>query len=260
MLKLPKRRLRTLPDGGGYNTWAGAIVLTGSWTGVIGSWVLPKLSIPPYPATTDPDGFTGWWLSSWVGLDGWLPDGSNNVLQIGIDQTITPEGKQYAWAWYEWWLAGATSPSYVNAQTYTGFDVAAGDTIMAFVTYFSEVVGPLSCCSTRADRDCHLPPTVLAPPSGANLLGNSAEWIVSKIPAGGEPGYALAAFDPGHLHRCPRLRLRRRPRQPDLRRPELGHRGQHPHVEHQFEPAHLDHGRAGHRNDHLHRRVTGRRS
>ena len=77
--------------------WAGAGVLAqpgSSWSGVIGFWEVPSVSMPPEPA--GPNG--GWDSSSWIGIDGWQT--SNDVLQAGIDQNVDAQGNAHYDAWY----------------------------------------------------------------------------------------------------------------------------------------------------------------
>lgn len=193
-LKLPPHGPRRGPSlDGDYNTWSGAVVMTGTtWTGVQGQWVVPTVSPGEQPAGTSPGGFSGWWMSSWVGLGGWIPTGSNNVLQIGITQTVSTDNKHHAWLWYEWWYEYAPSnkPPYGNSQAVYSFDVKPGDTVSAAVTYFGGKSGQVRMINGRTAKEFT---KVVAMPKGANLLGNSAEWIV-EVPNGGEPDYALANF------------------------------------------------------------------
>jgi len=204
---LPARRRRRSPDESQFS-WAGAVVPTGSWTAVSGLWVVPTLNQGSQPATTitypNGDYFTGWWLSTWLGLDGYAPNISNDVLQIGIAQQIDENNNAYAWAWYEWWLETPPegSPDYVNAQTVKSLKVAPGDTIFAIVSYVNSMAGQVTLfnLSQLAADNYTLGPDnhvnkVLAPPPTADFNGSSAEWI-AEDPSGGEPAYTLAGFTP----------------------------------------------------------------
>ncbi|CAL8481769.1 G1 family glutamic endopeptidase [Caballeronia sp. S22] len=78
------------------NNWAGG-VLKGPWTFVEGNWMVPIVSKP-----TEPQGVEGGWnSSSWVGLDGAY--GSDDVLQVGVEQRVDASGKASYTAWYEWY-------------------------------------------------------------------------------------------------------------------------------------------------------------
>jgi hypothetical protein len=193
---LPRRRPR-LPNEAD-TTWAGPILATGKWTGVIGSWVVPTLSKPSQPPTTNSQGFTGWWMSTWVGLDGYQPLNSNDILQIGIYQNIDTHGNASAWAWYEWWLANPSSnaPTYVNAQSIPSktFQVSPGDTLIACASYVSSTAGSVMLLN-QSRSTANFFHKVLAPPQQADFNGSSAEWIL-EVPGGGEGNYSLPAFSP----------------------------------------------------------------
>jgi len=204
---LPARRRRRLPDEGEFN-WAGAVVATGNWTAVTGSWVVPALSQGSQPPSTinygGGESFTGWWLSTWLGLDGYVPNNSNDLLQVGIMQQIDQHNHAYAWAWYEWWLEDppAGAPAYVSAQSISGFIVNPGDTIHAAVSYVGSMAGQVTITNlSQLAEDSYVygPDNwfniVLVPPPTADFNGSSAEWI-AEDPGGGEPAYTLAAFTP----------------------------------------------------------------
>jgi hypothetical protein len=204
---LPARRRRRRPDENEFS-WAGAVVPSGSWTAVSGIWVVPTLNQGSQPATTinypNGDWFTGWWLSTWLGLDGYVPNNSNDILQIGIAQQIDENNNATAWVWYEWWLENPPegSPSYVKAQSVEALNVAPGDTIFAIASYVSSTAGQVTLfnLSQLAADNFNLGPDnyvnkVLAPPPTADFNGSSAEWI-AEDPGGGEPTYTLAGFNP----------------------------------------------------------------
>jgi hypothetical protein len=204
---IPARRRRRLPNESQFN-WAGSVVATGRWTAVSGCWVVPTLSAGSQPAATitysNGETFTGWWLSTWLGLDGYIPNNSNDVLQIGIMQQIDEGNHAYAWAWYEWWLENPPegSPTYVNSQLITGFNVNPTDTILAIVSYVGSMAGQVTLFNlSQWARDNYVLGTdnyfnrVLAPPPTADFNGSSAEWI-AEDPGGGEPAYTLSNFTP----------------------------------------------------------------
>jgi hypothetical protein len=204
---LPARRRRRVPDENEFS-WAGSVVATGNWTAVSGLWVVPTLSQGSQPATTisysNGESFTGWWLSTWLGLDGYVPNNSNDILQVGITQQIDENNNAFAWAWYEWWLEDPqdNSPVYVNAQTISGLTVSPGDTILAMVSYVGSMAGQVMLLNvTQWAADNYVFGAgnhfnkVLAPPPTADFNGSSAEWI-AEDPGGGEPTYTLAAFTP----------------------------------------------------------------
>jgi Peptidase A4 family len=143
--------------------------------GGLGQWVIPTISKPCEPPATNLDGWTGWWMSTWVGLDGWQPLGSNDILQIGVYQNIDTHGNASTWAWYEWWLANppARAPAYVDAVpiNWNSFPVNPGDTLTATAAY-SSGAGIVSLWNETSGKVFR---KVLAPPPGADFNGRSAE-------------------------------------------------------------------------------------
>jgi hypothetical protein len=92
-----RRSARPLPTSGPANeitNWAGGGVF-GTWTSASGSWTVPAVSKP----SEGPGADGGWDSSSWVGLDG---SGSNDVLQAGVQQSVSASGAASYVAWYEW--------------------------------------------------------------------------------------------------------------------------------------------------------------
>jgi hypothetical protein len=82
-------------------SWAGAGTSTGTWASIVGSWIIPTVSVPPEPQGTE----GGWNSSSWVGIDGMYV--SNDVLQAGIQQYVSADGVASYVAWYEWYAPAA---------------------------------------------------------------------------------------------------------------------------------------------------------
>jgi hypothetical protein len=96
-----KTHLRTTRTGEGQNStenavsvWSGVTVF-GTWTSVTGTWRVPSVARPSESAGAD----GGWDSSSWVGIDG---NGSNDVLQAGIQQSVGGNGQPSYIAWFEW--------------------------------------------------------------------------------------------------------------------------------------------------------------
>src|ERR1022692_340370 len=176
------------------SNWAGAVLTTGVWAQVLGSWQVPTITKPTEPAVVD-EGFTGWEMSTWVGLGGYLPNGSNNLLQVGVTQQLVKSGGWGCFPWYEWWVEGASAgpgvPSYTyQARTILNFTVNPGHSITCAVGYHldqnGQPVGGQVWIGNETTGKTHSP-IVLPVPSGAHFSGGSAEWIV-EAPDGGEWG------------------------------------------------------------------------
>lgn len=160
------------------NTWAGGVVATPprslSW--VRGQWMVPVAALPP----GSPLGME-FKFASWIGLDGL--GGSQDVLQVGFDSAVTfgPNGVNHANdLWVEWAPMGS---HYIS-----GFPFSPGDLIHCFVQ--------LAPASTSRSIITIVNLTVAAhtgigaatiggganAPSGINLQGNCAEWIIEALP------------------------------------------------------------------------------
>ena len=188
------------------SNWAGAVLTTGVWAQVLGSWQVPTITKPTEPAVVD-EGFTGWEMSTWVGLGGYLPNGSNNLLQVGVTQQLVKSGGWGCFPWYEWWVEGASAgpgvPSYTyQARTILNFTVNPGHSITCAVGYHldqnGQPVGGQVWIGNETTGKTHSP-IVLPVPSGAHFSGGSAEWIVEAPDGGewgtsGEPASSLPAF------------------------------------------------------------------
>jgi hypothetical protein len=81
------------------NNWSGASI-QGNWVTCFGNWIIPTVSQP-----AEPQGQEGFWNSaSWVGIDGVLNYGSNDVLQAGVQQLVNLNGQASYVAWFEWFV------------------------------------------------------------------------------------------------------------------------------------------------------------
>jgi hypothetical protein len=82
--------------------WAGSVI-KGSWKSATGRWTVPTVSQPP-----EAQGNEGGWNSvSWVGMDGFSGTGytgSTDVLQAGVQQLFSAQGKASYIAWFEWYV------------------------------------------------------------------------------------------------------------------------------------------------------------
>jgi hypothetical protein len=169
-------RPRAKVTNGIYSTanWAGGVLL-GSWTGVVGSWVVPTISVPPEP----PDVFGNWELSTWTGIDGGDladPSASNDVLQAGVTQSITPAGTMSCFPWFEWFAPSYLgSPKYLSETQISNFPVKPGDAIYCSVMYLNQIAGYIAFANRSTGQTCAM---ILLAPTSASVAGNSIEWIV----------------------------------------------------------------------------------
>jgi hypothetical protein len=168
------------------SAWSGA-VLNGTWTGVIGAWTIPTVSVPPEPQGEE----GGWHSSSWIGLDGGN-SGSNDVIQAGIEQHVDANGTATYVAWYEWFApAEPNSPPYVNQVNITNLPVKPGQQVSCFIT-MNNGAGHIEFGNVTTNQYV---PIVLAAPPGASANGDTAEWIM-EAPDFGEPISSLPRFTP----------------------------------------------------------------
>src|SRR5262249_38055131 len=90
-----RKTFRKTNAGFSSNNWSGGS-LKGNWVTAIGTWVVPTVSKP-----SEGQGLEGGWnSSSWVGIDG--ANGSNDVLQGGVQQRVDANGNASYVAWFEW--------------------------------------------------------------------------------------------------------------------------------------------------------------
>lgn len=173
------------------SAWAGAGTRGGSWTGIIGFWKIPTVTKP-----SEPQGYVGGWTSSsWIGIDGFdIGIVSNDVLQAGIEQYVSPGGVASYVAWFEWYApAQAGSPSYIYQTNIANFPVSPGQEVYCSVQYINNATAGYIYFANESTGQ-HFSIT-LAPPPGATFKGNSIEWIM-EAPDGGEPITALPKFTP----------------------------------------------------------------
>jgi hypothetical protein len=173
------------------STWAGAAIDTGSWTSVIGYWVIPTVSRPLEPQGEE----GGWHCSTWVGIDGYnRVIVSDDVLQAGVDSRVDAAGNTSCFAWFEWFAPEEPgSPDYIWETEITNFPVAPGQQVYCSVQYTSNhTAGTLYFANEATGQHFSI---TLAPPPGASFAGNTIEWIL-EAPDGGEPISSVPRFTP----------------------------------------------------------------
>jgi hypothetical protein len=147
--------------------------------------------MPPEPAGDD----GSWDCSTWIGIDGYSPSGSSDVLQAGIAQRVYQNGTPpLCTAFWEWWVPGAndTEYPYIHQQPIS-FPVKPGDEIFCNVSYvLNNTAGQVYLANfTTGQYFSHIAP----PPHGASFNASCVEWIV-EAPNKGVPYTSLPAFTP----------------------------------------------------------------
>lgn len=158
------------------SNWGGVVKTTTNITSVSGTFTVPTLQLP-----AGGNASTTYGASAWVGIDGWSCTGSRwfpissvliilanvsaEILQTGIDMNLKNGTALYS-GWYEW-LPGF-------ADTFTGFQISAGDTITATVKTTSSTSGTAKLENLSTGQ------TVKHTFNGgvAALCNVNAEWIV----------------------------------------------------------------------------------
>ena len=174
----------------GYNScnWSGGVIDKGTWGTVIAQWMIPTVSKPKEAQGQE----GGWNSSSWIGIDGWA---NNDVLQIGIEQKVSPNGVASYLAWIEWWVLNGNVNQfpYIDQTNIPNFPVTAGQTVSCSVQYVeNKTAGLLYMLNETTNQHYSI---TLAPPTGASFNGSSMESIM-EAPDGGYPTSALPKFTP----------------------------------------------------------------
>jgi hypothetical protein len=131
----------------------------------------------------------GWdYSSQWVGIDGY---GSPDVLQAGTEADAYASGGMNATfyaAWIEWYP--------FNESRISNFSVAPGNEMFVEVWNTSATVG--NAYILNVTNQLAVAFTFNAP-SGTDLVGNSAEWVVERPGIGGSlaalTNYVACPFD-----------------------------------------------------------------
>jgi hypothetical protein len=191
--EMRRRRLPSFLGKHGPQTsdnWAGAFVTPAEGTTfkwVEATWRFPQSYLPGGAQDN-----VEYFASTWIGIDG--DNGSGDILQAGCGSDVSTSGgapqHQYN-PWWEWFPAGS---SWITSPTFSPGDeisllicVTQGSTSSAGVF--------LSNNTTNTGGFFHA-----TPPSGTQLVGNSAEWIVEALSS--QIGFTLAKFDTVQFTDC----------------------------------------------------------
>ena len=154
-------------NGSTSNNWSGYAADTGAktWSNASFSTVAADFVVPAANARTCDSNWE--YSSSWVGIDGYA---SSDVLQAGVEADVVCSGsyvQTYYAPWYEW---------YPNASTrITNLTATPGQSFYVHVWATSQTAGHAYLQNLTTDESVSLNFTA---PSGTELLGESAEWIL----------------------------------------------------------------------------------
>ncbi len=111
-----------------------------------------------------------YYCASWIGIDG---DGSPDVCQAGVECEVYQSGASVTRNIYPWW------EWYPNPEVaITNFPVNPGDMITMLICS-SQGAGSTSASVYFTNRTTGASVSfTISPPSGYQLVGNCAEWIV----------------------------------------------------------------------------------
>ena len=169
-----KMKAGAAPSSGSASTsynWSGYVNTNGvtkygssSFYYIIADYVVP-VATQAYGACTG-----GWDYSvTWAGIDGW---GSGDVLQAGNEADAYCSGSTksaYYSAWYEWYPNGWTR--------ITSLPIVPGDDLFVEVWNTTSTAGHAYLVNYNTNQYVIINFTA---PSGTQLVGNSAEWVVER--------------------------------------------------------------------------------
>jgi Peptidase A4 family len=145
--------------------WSGGVVYAPagqSFQWIEGDWVIPAVDAPTQNEW--------YYCASWIGIDG---DGSGDVFQAGVQSEVYASGSSVTPIYYAWW---EWFPAY--EVEITNFPVSPGD-MMTMLLCSAQGAGSTTGTvywtniTTGATTNA-----TLTAPSGTQLIGNCAEWIV----------------------------------------------------------------------------------
>ena len=159
--------------------WSGGVVFAPSGTSfrwVEGDWVVPDVDAPTE---------NQWYYSaSWIGIDG---DGSGDVCQMGVECEVFRSGNSISRNIYPWW---EWFPNF-EVQI-TNLAVSPGDMVTALICTSGANATTASAFFSNRTTGASTSFSFSAP-SGTQLVGNCAEWIVEAPTVGGSQS-ALADY------------------------------------------------------------------
>jgi hypothetical protein len=153
--------------------WSGGVVYAPSgqsFKWVEGDWVVPDVGAPTQNQW--------YYCASWIGIDG---DGSPDVCQAGVECEVYQSGSSVTRNIYPWWEWYPFSEVQI-----TNFSVSPGDMVTMLICS-TQGAGSTSATIYFNNRTtgASVAPFTITAPSGYQLVGNCAEWIVEAPTVGG---------------------------------------------------------------------------
>jgi len=147
---------------------------------VTGTW-----SVPAIVSSLENCSYTPYIASIWVGFDGYVSPGNNDVLQAGINAVACqsyPNPSYYAW--YEWYTEGCYNGACY--ETEVNLPINQGDIIIITVTYYtSSPNGNAFIDDFTTGQYVSVSYNQPSGSSGSAYAVTSAEWIVERPETGG---------------------------------------------------------------------------
>ncbi len=171
-----------------------------------GSTIATVFSVPAVNSSPEDCTYGPYIASIWIGFDGWIPGGTGDVLQAGVDASAcqiydstlniyVPAYSPYEF-WFEWEVSGCTMSQYACYETATNFQPNEGDTVIIDVTYYTS--SPNANAYIADYTSGQYVSVWYDEPDNGTYTGNSAEWIVERpgiITSYPSPYYDLAAYE-----------------------------------------------------------------
>jgi hypothetical protein len=155
-----------------YDNWSGGVVYAPSgqsFKWVQGDWLVPNV----YPTAQN----VWQYCANWIGLDG---DGSGDVCQAGMICAVYQSGSSISrtiYPWHEWFPS-----SWVEI---TNLSISPGD-LVSMLICSAQGAGSTTATIYFGNQSSGVSTSYqITAPSGTELLGNSAEWVVETPIVGG---------------------------------------------------------------------------